>query len=425
MSRPSRRAVLGAGVAAAAVPLAGCNPNGAQGEGDLRVSWYGGQPVHDGVEGALAAYTEQTGTALATEKAPFDDYWDKLATQVAGGQGPDLLRMSMTWFSEYADRGALVDLSERVGDSIDVSGLDEEAAESGRTDEGLFGIGQSSITQATFRNPDLAAEHDIELPETWSWDDFRTVGAEFAEAAGKGMYGTTDAGGDFQLFAVWARQHGTDLFDGASLAVDAEIIEEWLVFWDQLREDGIAPPPDVSAESDSFETSQFSQLHTAVTFGWVQQLTFFQPLLPDHALVPGDVPGASAGDLSGQFLKALDFWCLLATSTKQDEAAELLDFLITSPEAATSIGLTLGVPPSQAARDALETSPDSPEGRAIDYVERVKEQVGPSPAPWPPGYGALQGVEFPKLNQDVGFGGSTPSAAAAAFAETAAGVLGG
>ena len=68
---------------------------------------------------------------------------------------------------------------------------------------------------------------------------------------------------------------------------------------------------------------------------------------------------------------------------------------------------------------------DVPEGRAIDYVERVQEQVGPSPAPWPPGYGALQGVEFPKLNQDVGFGRSTPSAAAAAFAETAAGVLGG
>jgi multiple sugar transport system substrate-binding protein len=332
--------------------------------------------------------------------------------------------MSMTWFSEYADRGALADLSGYAGETIDLSALDEDTAESGRTDEGLFGIGQSSITQATFRNPDLAAEHGIELPESWSWEDFRAVGAEFAEAAGEGMYGTTDAGGDFQLFAVWARQHGTDLFDGDTLAVGADLIEEWLVMWEQLREEGIAPPPDVSAESDSFETSQFSQLHTVVTFGWVQQITFFQPLLPDHGLVPGDVPGASAGDLSGQYLKALDFWCILATSQKQDEAAELLDFLITSPEAATSIGLTLGVPPSQAARDALGADPDTAEGRAIEYVERVRAQVGPSPDPWPPGYGSLQGTEFGKINQDVAFGKSTPSTAAKAFVETAAGVLG-
>lgn len=419
-----RRALLGASAAAVvAGPIVACNPRQTESSDDLLVSWYGGQPVHEGVEGALNAYSQGADVPITTEKAPFGDYWDKLATQVAGGQGPDLIRMSMTWFAEYSERGALLDLSSYVGEAIDTSGLDEEAAESGRTDSGLFGIGQSSITQTTFRNPELVAEHDLELPATWSWEDFVTFCHKFTDAAGPEKYGTTDAGGDLQLFEVWARQHGTELFDGASLAVGADVIEEWLAMWHDLRQAGAAPPSDISAESDTFETSQFSVLNAAVTFGWVQQLTFFQPVLPDHPLQVADVPGMTAGSLEGQFLKALDFWSVLSSSGNPDGSADLIDFLMNDPDAATSIGLTLGVPPSQAARDALDRSPDTADGRAIAYVEDVRGRTGPSPDPWPMGYGALQSSEFPRLNQDVGFGSTTPAQAAAAFIETAKNVF--
>ncbi|MFC7465710.1 extracellular solute-binding protein [Brachybacterium sp. GCM10030252] len=428
MTTLPRRALLGTFAAAAtAAGLAGCNPNQGGGSSqDLRISWYGGQPVHEGMEGALDAFSQDhPDLQMTTEKAPFDDYWDKLATQVAGGEGPDLIRMSMSWFLEYAERGALLDLESYAGDAIDLTALDEEAGESGRTDDGLFGVGQSSITQATFRNPQLAAEYGLDLPETWAWTDFTEFCREFAETAGPGKYGATDSGGDMQLFGVWARQHGTDLFDGQDLAVEADVIEEWWAMWQELRDDGAVPPPEVTLESSGFEQSQFATLNAVITSGWVQQATFYQPVMPDHPLEVTDVPGLTAGALDGQFLKALDLWCVLSSAKNPDGAAELIDFLLNEPAAATSIGVTLGVPPSQAARDALELPDDSAEGKAIAYVESVRGRTGPPPAPWPTGYGALQGSEFPRFNEAVAFGSSTPAQAAAEFHEFARTALNG
>jgi len=427
MSPINRRTFLGAGGATLlAGALAGCGSGSGSGSANsLRVSWYGGQPAHEAVEGALTAFSdEEPDLNIATEKMAFGDFWDKLATEVAGGQGPDVLRMSMTYFAEYADRGVLLDLSDYVGDQIDISALDDDVADSGAFNDGLYGVGQSSITHATFRNTQLVQEHGLELPTQWSWDDFRGFCEEFAEAAGSGKYGSTDAGGDLQVFEVWARQHGTDLFDEHGLAVDADVIEEWLVMWQELREAGAVPAPDVSAESDSFETSQLAQLNAAITFGWVQQVAFFQPVIPDHPLEVAAVPGLTAGSLDGQFVKALDFWCITSESSNQDAAAELVDFFLNDERAINSIGLTLGVPPSASSRELLGLDPESAEGRAVAFVDEITDQVGPSPQAWPTGYGELQGTAFPRLNQDVGFGDATPAAAAAQFVEEAGRVLG-
>ncbi|APX33736.1 hypothetical protein BH708_14590 [Brachybacterium sp. P6-10-X1] len=425
MTRFTRRSLLAAGGAAAALPLAACGPGARDASADLLVAWYGGQPVHDGVGGALDAFREEHPDVPVTEqKAAFEDYWDKLATQVAGGQGPDLVRMSMTWLSEYADRGALLDLGDLVGSSIDLADLDEDTAAAGTTAEGRFGIGQSSITQTTFRNPELVEEHGLELPPSWSWDDFTEFATGLAEHAGPGTYGTTDAGGDFQLFEVFARQHGSELFDGQSLAVGTDVIEEWLGMWQSLRDAGAAPPPELTAEATGFENSPFATSEAAVTFGWVQQVTFFQPVMPEHPLEVADVPGATAGDRSGQFVTALDFWSVLSTSARTDDAAAVIDFLLHDPTAITSIALSLGVPPSVRARDLLTEDADPAAARAMAYVEEVTGTTGPPPDPWPKGYGALQGTEFGRLNEDVAFGKTTPSAAAASFVETAAGALG-
>lgn len=427
MSQLRRRQFLGIGGAAVlTAAAAGCgNGGGGSGSSSLRVAWYGGQPVHDGLEDALTSFSEgRSEISLATEQASFDEYWDRLATQVAGGDGPDVLRMSMTWLADYADRGALADLSQYEGGLIDTAALDEDAVEGGRMEAGLFGIGQSSITQATFRNTRLAEEYGVELPQSWSWEDFIEVSMEFSDAAGNGMYGTTDAGGDFQIFEVWARQHGTELFDGRSLAVSAEVVEEWLVMWQDLRDAGAAPQPDVSAESDTFETSQLAQLNAAVTFGWVQQVTFFQPVIPDHPLEIADTPGSSPGDRSGQFLSALDFWCITSSSSDPETAAELVDFLVNDEHAVSSIGLTLGVPPSESGREALGADEDSAEGRAVAYVESLQGQTGPPPDPWPSGYGDIQGTAFPRMNEEVGFGEKTPAEAAAEFIEAAEQALG-
>ncbi|GAA1727139.1 ABC transporter substrate-binding protein [Brachybacterium phenoliresistens] len=416
---PSRRAMLGTAALLAPAALAGCGP-GAGGGGNgraegLLVSWYGGVPVHEGVDGALAAFTTaHPDIPVTSEKAEFSAYWDKLATQTAGGQGPDVFRMSMSYFQEYADRGALLDLSDFIGDALDISSLDADVAASGDVGGGTFGIGQSSITHATFRNTRLAEEHGIALPAAWSWDDFAEFCRSLAGAAGEGVYGSTDASGSFQIFEVWARQHGIDQFTEEGYAGTAELVEEWFALWQGLRAAKAVPPADITAEAGGFENSPLSLGNAAVEFGWVQQIAFYQPFLPEAPLEVAPVPGMTAGDLSGQFVKALDLWCVAATSANPEGAAQLIDFMVNDEEAVRSIGLTLGVPPSESSRELLAAAPDTPEGRAIAYVESITGSTGEAPGPWPVGYSTLLDA-FSRVSQDVAFGNAEPSAAADDF----------
>lgn len=423
MAGITRRTLLGFGAAAAtAVTLPGCGGGGGEGSsGGLRVAWYGGDPVHKAMDAALAAFGADHGdTKLTTERAAFADYWDKLATQTAGKKSPDVFRMSMSYFSDYAQRKALLDLS---GRSITLDGLDKDVAESGQVDGKLMGIGQSSITHATFRNPQLVAKVGGKLPEQWSWQTFAAFAKDFAAEAGPGSYGTTDAGGNLQIFEVWAREHGPGVFADGKLAVGKDVVEEWFAYWQDLRAAKAAPPADVSAEGGSFETSQLSKGKAPVEFGWVQQLTFYQPLVKDAELLVGAVPGQTPGSLRGQFLKALDFWSVSSSTKDADTAAGLIDFLVNDDRAVKAIGLTLGVPPSKKSRDLIAAQPESAAGRAIAYVEAIEQQVGPSPDPWPKGYGELLSV-FDRLNEDIGFGRTDPAAAAEKFGSEASRVLG-
>lgn len=417
-----RRGFLGLGAALlAATAVTGCGTGGS-GSG-LRVAWYGGAPVHEALEKALAAFSgDHPDARFATEKAPFVDYWDKLATQAAGGQAPDVFRMSMSYFTEYAKRGALLDLGD-VATGIRVGDLDANVTDSGTVDGGVYGIGQSTITHAAFLNRPQIESLGLEVPQTgWTWDQLAQLARSFAGAAGDGRYGTSDAGGTMQTFDVFARQHGTDMFtaDGA-LAVGRDVLEEWFTFWDALRRDGAAPPADVTVESRSFETSTLVTGRAPIQFGWVQQATFYQPLMQDRIDVVA-VPAGADGSLAGQFVKALDFWCVSSETGDAERAAQVIDFLVNDDRAIQAVGITLGIPPSGRARSLLGADPESAAGKAIALVEAVTPQVGPSPAAWPQGYGELQ-TTFQRLNEEVGFGQSDPARAATAFADEADRIL--
>lgn len=417
-----RRGFLGLGAALlAATAVTGCGTGGS-GSG-LRVAWYGGSPVHEAVDKALAAFSADHPDAhLAAERAAFTDYWDKLATQAAGGQAPDVFRMSMSYFTEYAQRGALLDLGD-VPDPIRVGELDQAVAESGTVDGRVHGIGQSTITHAAFVNRPQIESLGLEVPRTgWTWEEFAQLARSFAAAAGDGRYGTVDAGGIMQTFDVFARQHGSDMFtaDGA-LSVGRDVIEEWFTFWDGLRRDRVAPPADITTESRTFETSTLVTGRAPIQFGWVQQATFYQPLMQDQLEVVA-VPAGPDRSPAGQFVKALDFWCVSSETGDAERAAQVIDFLLNDDRAIQAVGVTLGIPPSERARSLLGVDPTSAAGRAIALVEAVSGQVGPSPAPWPQGYGELQET-FERLNDEVGFGQTDPARAATTFADEADRIL--
>jgi multiple sugar transport system substrate-binding protein len=172
----------------------------------------------------------------------------------------------------------------------------------------------------------------------------------------------------------------------------------------------------VTAESTSFDSWPLARGLTPVGFGWVQQIAFVQPYVtrPLDILTP---PTTGQGG-SGLFVKCLDFWSIASTSAAPEEAADLIEFLVNDDDAITTIGILLGVPPSERAITLLGLDETTPEGKAVEYVRRVSGEVPAAPPAWPTGYNQLLTM-FTKLNQDIGFGSTTVSDAAASFADEA------
>lgn len=418
-----RRSLLGAGAAAGlALAAGGCRADSGRADsGELMVSWYGGAPVHEAMNAVLDSWSQaQDGVTAIGSGVAFNDYWDKLATETAAGEPPDVFRMSMTYFVEYASRGVFADVSALNG--LDLSLLDEDVRGSGLVDGTLYGVGQSSIAPAIFSSRSMVSDAGAEVPVEWTWDDFRDWVTEFATDTGK--YGTTDMGGNFQMFDVYARQEvGNQFADDGSLQLTPEVIAQWFTLWDELRKAKAAPPSDVTAAGGDFETNPMSTGDAALTSGWVQQVTFYQPLIRDGSVEVSPMPQKTKGDFSGLFVKALDFWCISANAANPDAAAQLVNHLINDAEATDVIGLLLGVPPTEAARESLAHA-DRATRAAVDYIDDYAELAGPAPGPWPTGYGELLSA-FTRANESVGFGKAGAADAATTFLEEAQRALGG
>src|SRR4051812_29114121 len=120
MTVTRRQLLVGAGLAAAG--LAGCAParsgkSGGSSSNTLQVAWWGNPTRNKNTAAAIAAYMKaHPGLTVTGQPGEFSTYWDKLATQVAGGSAPDLIQMDVTYISEYGGRGALLDLAAHGAD---------------------------------------------------------------------------------------------------------------------------------------------------------------------------------------------------------------------------------------------------------------------------------------------------------------------
>ena len=154
----TRRQTLALLAAAGTIPvLASCGPNASSGgggggedSGTVRIYWWGGDLRQTMTEEALELFGAQNAEiTVEPEYSEWTGYWDKLATQTAGGDMPDLLQMDEAYIDSYGARGSLLDL-ESLGEALDLSAMDAKVLDTGRLADGTLvgaplGIGIFSV----------------------------------------------------------------------------------------------------------------------------------------------------------------------------------------------------------------------------------------------------------------------------------------
>lgn len=375
----------------------------------LRLIFWGSQARADRTYGVTDLYAKAGGPAVQGEFLAWGDYWPKLATQTAGGNAPDIIQMDYRYIVEYAKRNAIAPLDEFVGGALKLTDFDKDQLDGGKFDGKLYGISLGANSVALMINTADFEKAGLELPgPNTTYGDLPAMAEAFA-SKGVGKKLIADGSGSEPMFENWLRQRGKALYtaDG-KLAWEAQDAVDWFTLWAELRAAGVC----VSAEDQALDTGPLET--TMLTLGKAaiipsnsNQLVAFQAINKDKITI-SNFPRIATDAPGGHYRKPSMFFSVGGSSTQKEEAAKLINFFVSDPEAAKVLGVERGIPCSVSVREALAPTLDAQSQVALNFVANLGSLLGALPPSPPAKAGEIDSSLFRGISQEVGFGARTP-----------------
>lgn len=342
----------------------------------LRIAWSGSQDRTDRTLQAIDRFkAKYPNVSVEYESTTSTNFWDKLTTQVAGGNAPDIIQMSGQTLKQYVTNGALMDIQPYVDNgTIDLSGWEQPLLDAQTIDGVLYGIPPGVDGHAIIYNATLLEKLGIAAPTAkWTWNDFATFTCQVHEKGGDGVWGTENNGLGYEAFQVFLAQRGKTMFnpDGTAVGFDAQDLKDWWGYWGDLQARECAVPAQVQQENGlNPENSGVIKGFGAVDFSTSSQFTNFVSLTSDKlamALYPFGNDGTG-----GQVWRAGLAWSITNNSKYADWAAELISFLVNDSEAGADQGTTRGVPASPTIRAEVEATLNETEALVFKNLADVQ-----------------------------------------------------
>jgi multiple sugar transport system substrate-binding protein len=426
MALNRRQFLIGAGGLAAAATTMGlgaCAPGsqggGSQGGGgeggatNLALTWWGNPTRNKNTEAMIAAYmAANPDVKISGQPGEFNTYWDKLATQTAGGNAPDIIQMDMNYISEYGTRGALLDLS-----SVDTSKFVEGTVDSGKINGKLVGVNAGINSALIFGNSKVFEKAKMNLPDdkTWTWDQLIEVGAEVASKAGV-PFGVASLMGSDALFGTFVRQHGKELFTENGLGFDVAEAQAWYdLMLKGQKAKAFGTPEQVSEEQPKpLDQSAIVIGNAAMQYYNSNQLLAVSAAAGEQLKMLRGPSLAGKATERRTWYKASMLWSASSKTKNPDAAVAWINWFANTPDAANIDLAERGIPPN--AEVLAEVTPKlSPEQQVVaKYIEDIKTEVGNTPIAPPPGGGTIAELLF-RHGIDVLFGRTSSADGAQKF----------
>ncbi|MDQ0253141.1 multiple sugar transport system substrate-binding protein [Evansella vedderi] len=382
-------------------------------EVELRFMWWGSQTRHDRMLKLIELYEEENPhVTINYEFLNFDDYAERLATQAAAGNAPDVFFIVDRWLPQYTDAGLLADLQPYIDSgAINTDHIEQSALDPGYIGDQLVGLNAGSNAFALGYNPEMFDEAGVPYPEPgYTWDDLVEMGRQVQDALGL-KYGLVLDPQHDRTFGVWLRQHGQWLYneDGTELGMeDDQLFIDFLNYKMNIVEEGIAPPADVAIASGNVEN------WLLVTGESPMQIFHSNQIVPAQAAANKEfaitsLPFHENGE-SGQYIRAGLFYAMNANTPHTDEVIKFMDFMTNSKEANGILQAEYGVPISAEIREFLYADAERGIQQTFEYIEMMSEIVSDPPPPMPP-IGQEMNVFFQDVFYEVYYGLITPEEA--------------
>ena len=391
--------------------------NNQQGTTTLALAWWGNPTRNKNTQAEIDAYMKANpNVKIEPQPGEFASYWEKLATQTAGGTAPDIIQMDMAYIAEYGNRGALLNLEEH---GVDLSKFVEGTVESGRIQDKLVGANAGINSACLFANPKVFEKAGVELPDdtSWTWDDLMEVAAEVRSKA-KSTFGVASVFGSDAFFGAFLRQNGKELFTPEAPGFDASDAQAWFDLMVKFQKaDAIASPQQVSEES----AKPLDQSAVVVGTAAMQYYNSNQ-LQACNAAAGEKLRILRYPSLTGKatdrkaWYKASMLWSASARSKNPDAAAAWINWWVNSPEAAGIDLAERGIPANGEIQAAIQPKLSEDQKTVAKFIADIKPELGQTPIAPPPGGGTLGSVMF-RYQTDVMFGKTSTADAAKKFVD--------
>ncbi len=421
-------------VTALVLSLASCggdtaNDNSSEngGQTTLRVAWWGGQPRNEGTLAVIDMYkTANPGINFETEYSMWDGYWDKMATQMAAKNLPDIMQQDYAYLGQWMKRNQLADLTDfTVDGTIDLTNIGENFI-GGNVGDGIYGISLGTNALALAYNADAYKAANLEEPSVgYTWSQYLSDAAALKTAG-------FDA--DFLLrkdpkfvLEQRVRELGKTFYseDGTALGFDdVKLVEDFLTLQSDMIKNGYAVDKDIAYPVQNVEESLLLAKKTWGEIMWSNNFVPVNDLANEQGFgitlaMPPKMDGA---EKSGVYLKPSMLFSITESSKNKEEAAKFISYFINDIEANKVLSGERGVPVSSAVRDALKADLTDSNKKVYDYIDLVGENGTPIDPPEPEGSNEISST-LRDIFDEVVYETKTPADGAAEFMKKAGEIL--
>lgn len=396
----------------------GAAPNSSSGSGNtaanagdeqikLRIMWWGAQERHEATLAALDLYTKKhPNITFEPEYSGMDGYLDKLSTQAAAKNAPDIIQLDPGWTPDWASRNQLAPLN-----SVDVSKIDPKLLAGGQLNGTQYAVPLGSVAFGMIYDKAALDKLGLKNPQNgWTWDDFFALAKEAKGKLPSGQYFTKDYAANYFMYSAfqYSKGKGTVITDDGKFNVDKDAFLEWTKHFEELRKEGLVPPADVNSSDKEFDPQMDLMVAGKILFRYSFSNNYAAwDSLKKGAYALVTMPRAEE---AGGWLKPSMYLAVSENSKHKEAAEEFVNWFVNDPEAAAVLKTSRGLPVNKDNAAALESSMSDVDKVGMELL-RATEVDGQTWTAGPGGWTNYIDKDWPLVHDQLSFGKITPEEA--------------
>lgn len=397
---------------------------------ELRFAWWGGKARNQATLKALDAFeAKYPNIKVKAEYTGWDGFYSRLTTQINSNTEADVIQTNWNWLTLLSKTGdGFYDLN-KLRQPIGLDQYSPAALASTTVNGKVNAIPISANVMLFYYNAATWQKAGVPLPK--SWDDLLKAGPVFKEKRGDSYYPLILTEQDsLLLLNSWVYQgNQKPMVDEKTrkLGWNHDDLVQAFTFYRQLVAAHAVPDARTMAsygKGVAYEMKPWINGEWGGIYNWnVLYTAESQNLSHPDDLVMGDYPMREGAKDAGQFNKTALMLSISKNTRHPQEAALLINFLMSEKEGVVPVGLERGVPLSKAGaqilRDAGLLKENDPVLTGLTQSASLPNHAKALPYLEDPQFTAL----FLAALQSIDYGKATVDQAATSFEEQANRIL--